>query len=117
MSIGQRLKAARRAKKMTQVELAEAVGVSNGAIGNYETDVSSPNEPILIRLMEVLDIDANYLYQDYIRIEHEFSVDEKRLVTAYRGADEKIQRAALRMLEESAEENKPKKDTGSGRTA
>lgn len=41
MSIGQRLKDARLARKMTQPDLAKAVGVTKGAIGNYETDVST----------------------------------------------------------------------------
>jgi len=63
VTIGQRLKEARLMRKMTQPELAVAVGVTKGAIGNYETDISSPNEPILIKLMDVLQIDANYLYQ------------------------------------------------------
>ena len=66
MSIGQRLKEARIACHMTQEDLAKKVGVTKGAIGNYETEVSSPKEQILIRLMEVLNIDANYLYQDFI---------------------------------------------------
>lgn len=99
MSIGQRLKEARRAANMTQTELAEAVGVTNGAIGNYETDVSSPKEPILIRLMEVLHVDANYLYQDYIQFEMKLSADEKRLVDLYRGANDQARGDAFRTLE------------------
>lgn len=66
MSIGSRLKDARIGQKLTQEELARAVGVTKGAIGNYETGVSSPKEPVLIKLMEVLNIDANYIYQDYM---------------------------------------------------
>ena len=76
MSIGKRLKEARLLRKMTQEDLAEAAGVTKGAIGNYETEVSSPKESILIKLMEILQIDANYLYQDYIRNEDE---DQQRL--------------------------------------
>lgn len=76
MSIGKRLKEARILRKMTQEDLATAVGVTKGAIGNYETEVSSPKEPILIKLMEILQIDANYLYQDYIKQEDE---DQQRL--------------------------------------
>jgi transcriptional regulator with XRE-family HTH domain len=76
MSIGKRLKEARIMRKMTQEDLAAAAGVTKGAIGNYETEVSSPKEAILIKLMEVLQIDANYLYQDYITQEDE---DQQRL--------------------------------------
>ena len=67
MSIGQRLKEARLARQITQEDLAKMVGVTKGAIGNYETGVSSPKETILVKLMDVLGIDANYLYQDFIR--------------------------------------------------
>lgn len=68
MSIGSRIKEARMAMGIGQEELAKRIKVSKGAIGNYETDVSRPKEPILIALMDVLGIDANYLYQDYISI-------------------------------------------------
>ena len=78
MSIAQRLKEARLARKMTQEDLAKAVGVTKGAIGNYETGVSSPKETILIRLMEILKIDANFLYQDFIQPSGK-SEDEARL--------------------------------------
>jgi len=78
MSIAQRLKEARLARKMTQEDLAKAVGVTKGAIGNYETGVSSPKESILIKLMEILQIDANFLYQDFIQASGK-SEDEARL--------------------------------------
>ena len=108
MSIGQRLKEARIARKMTQPELADAVGVTKGAIGNYETDVSSPKEPILIRLMDVLQVDANYIYQDYIQISTLITADEKRLIDLYRGADDAARKIAMQTLE-----NNPKKDMSS----
>lgn len=78
MSIGKRLKDARIQHKMTQEDLAAAVGVTKGAIGNYETEVSSPKESVLIKLMEVLQIDANYLYQDYIGRDQQ-NEDSRRL--------------------------------------
>lgn len=110
MSIGSRLKEARLSKKLTQMDLASAVGVTKGAIGNYETDVSSPKEDILIRLMKYLDIDANYLYQDYIASDDgtsnsQFSEDEYRLVDLYRGADDRARRDAIRILEANQQKN------------
>ena len=110
MSIGSRLKEARLSKKLTQMDLASAVGVTKGAIGNYETDVSSPKEDILIRLMKYLDIDANYLYQDYIASDDgtptfQFSEDEYRLVDLYRGADDRARIDAIRILEANQQKN------------
>lgn len=43
--------------------------------------------------------------------------DEKRLVTAYRGATDEIKSAALTILEKSAAENTPKKDTSADQMA
>lgn len=81
MSIGLRLKQARIRCGLKQEELARAVGVTKGAIGNYETGVSSPKEPVLIRLMQVLGIDANYLYQDYVDFDESKSRDYIREVS------------------------------------
>lgn len=65
MSVGTRIKAARQAAGLNQEQLAKALGVSKGSIGNYEADISHPKEEILISLLSVLDVDANYIYQDY----------------------------------------------------
>ena len=113
MSIGSRLKEARLSKKLTQMDLASAVGVTKGAIGNYETDVSSPKEDILIRLMKYLDIDANFLYQDYIsdddcyygsvsetRSDSLFlSPEERQIIVSYRSADDGIQTSVRKLLD------------------
>lgn len=99
MTIGQRLKEARLQRGMTQPELAEAVGVTKGAIGNYETDLSSPKEPILIKLMEVLRIDANYLYQDYITSTSPLSPDEEHLLSLWRGANDQARSDVIDLLE------------------
>ena len=108
MSIGQRLKEARLSRHMTQEDLARAVGVSKGAIGNYESGVSSPKETILIELMKVLHVDANYLYQDFIRASA-LTDEEMQLLTAYRSADDRARSDALRTLIE----HQIKKDTES----
>lgn len=108
MSIGQRLKDARIARNMTQEELAAAAGVTKGAIGNYETEVSSPKDSILIKLMDILRVDANYIYQDYMQPSSVLHDDELMLLSYYRGADDRAKEDALRMLSEHQ-----KKDTSS----
>ena len=100
MSIGSRLKEARQMAGMTQEELAKAVGVTKGAIGNYESEVSSPKEVILIKLMEILHIDANFVYHDFIEAKG-FSDEEIQLVNYYRNASQEIRIAAFKMLEDS----------------
>lgn len=112
MPFGKRLKEARIACGMTQEELAEKVGVTKGAIGNYETEVSSPKEQILIKMMKVLGVDANYLYQDFMESEDYFTNEEVYLVTLYRGAEDSARQIAVETLE-----NHQKQDTESERMA
>lgn len=65
MSIGSRIKIARREKKLTQEQLARQCGVTKGAISNYENDVSTPDVEKLSAIMECLGVDPNYIYQDF----------------------------------------------------
>lgn len=67
MSFGSRLKEKRESLNITQPQLAEMLGVSKGAIGNWETDVNSPRATLLYDLFDILHCDANYLFQDEMR--------------------------------------------------
>lgn len=107
MSIGSRIKQRREELGITQPVLAKLVGVSKGSIGNYESGISNPNEPILIKLFEVLECDANYLYQDYID-NNEKTVDtkyfdindhEKKVIISYRQQPDSVQAAIDKMLD------------------
>lgn len=67
MSFGTRLKEKREALNITQPQLAAMLGVSKGAIGNWETDVNSPRATLLYDLFDILHCDANYLFQDEMK--------------------------------------------------
>lgn len=58
---GSRLLAARKAKGLTQAELAERIGTSQRMIAYYETQGGTPNATLLLKLGEVLSIDPNEL--------------------------------------------------------
>lgn len=63
--IGKRLKAARKAAKMTQTELATRAGIDEltvSRISHYETGTHSPNFQQACRFAEVLGIPECYLY-------------------------------------------------------
>lgn len=68
MGIGKRIKEARNKKNLTQTELADLIGVTKGAIANYENEISHPKESIMYDLINALDVDANFLFQDCVRI-------------------------------------------------
>lgn len=68
MGIGKRIKEARERLGMTQNELADLVGVTGSAITNYEKETSHPKEPIMYKLFDALQVDANYLFQDVVNV-------------------------------------------------
>ena len=61
MSFGEQLRKRREELGMSRDTLAELLGVSRSAIGNYETGVSTPKEDVLLRLFDALQVDPNYL--------------------------------------------------------
>lgn len=50
MSFGGRLKAARNKKRLTQVEVAEILGIDDTTISKYENDKSEPDNATLTKL-------------------------------------------------------------------
>lgn len=64
MSFGSRLRERREALNLKQGELGKMLGITGSAIGNYENGVSSPKADILYKVFDVLQCDANYLFQD-----------------------------------------------------
>ena len=89
MSIGSRIKQRREELGLTQPQLAKMIGVSKGSIGNYESEISCPNENILIKLFSALDCDANYLYYDDInKSEEQLNSKERVMIQKYRTLDE-----------------------------
>lgn len=64
MSFGSRLRERREALKLKQSDLGALLGVTGSAIGNYENGVSAPKADILYKVFDVLQCDANYLFQD-----------------------------------------------------
>ncbi len=88
--IGKKIKERREELGLSQEQLAGLLGVGKSAVSNYETNVSSPKETILLKLFDVLQCDANYLYEDYLNCTEEFAVSssEKKHIKKYRTLDE-----------------------------
>lgn len=89
MSFASRLKEKREERGLTQVQLANLLGLSNGAVGNYEAGISSPRAEILYKVFDVLDCDANYLFQDEFAYQEtsQFSQEEYQHIKKYRVLD------------------------------
>lgn len=90
MGIGKRIKKAREDKNLTQKDLSVLIGVTPSAITNYENETSHPKEEILYKLIKVLNVDANYLFQDAVDLpnsQNAFTSDERLYIKKYRSLD------------------------------
>lgn len=110
MGIGARLKEAREAKGLTQKELGTLVGVTGSAITNYEVETSHPKGQILYKLINVLEIDANYLFQDCVTNVTTLSISltEQLHIKKYRALDEHGKKTVDFILDSEYERCNPK---------
>lgn len=69
MSLGNKLAEARRAKNLTQEQLAEKLEVTRQAVSRWESDAAYPETDKLVRMARILEVSCDYLLQD--------GVDEK----------------------------------------
>jgi Zn-dependent peptidase ImmA (M78 family)/DNA-binding XRE family transcriptional regulator len=63
MSIGQRIKQARKAKNMSLRNLAEKAEISAMAISKYERGLDTPSSGVLLRLAQALGVSIEFLFR------------------------------------------------------
>lgn len=103
MGIGKRIKEARERLGMTQNELADLIGVTGSAITNYEKETSHPKEPIMYKLFDALQVDANYLFQDVVNVPkkvNDVTFAEFEHIKKYRCLDDRGKKVVDFILEE-----------------
>lgn len=61
MSLGKRLREARKAKGFTQVYVAKKLGITNTALSNYERDERDPDTSLLNRFAEFYGVSIDWL--------------------------------------------------------
>lgn len=61
IAIGDRLRTARKALRLTQAQVAELLGLSPSFYGHIERGTRCPSFPTFKKICEILDIDAEYL--------------------------------------------------------
>lgn len=59
-----KLKELRKSKKLKQKDIAEKLGISQPAYGNYERGVRQPDIQTLKKLSKIFDVPINYLIDD-----------------------------------------------------
>ncbi len=69
MNFGEKISKLKKAKKMSQVELARITGISRDAISKYERGDVSPSVEYAKRIAEALGVSLDYLVSDSEREE------------------------------------------------
>ena len=59
--LGEKIARARNATKLTQEQLARQLNISRQTISHWENDDSQPNVEMLLKLMQVLELEAGDL--------------------------------------------------------
>ncbi len=95
-SIGRRIKAARKAKKLTQQELAELANLSTTYISSIERGAKIPKLETLIMLANILNVTTDYLLADVVNASLEVAASE--LSEQLRNLPPKKQKEILQIL-------------------
>lgn len=74
--VGSRIREARRRKGMSQADLAAKANISVPHISSIELGKSQMMLPVFVRLMEVLDVSADYLLRANVRSVNELYQSE-----------------------------------------
>lgn len=86
MTFGEKLRAARKKKKLTQKDLASKIGAKHNSISNWENNQNKPDPDTIQTLCWVLDVTPNYFFSnDDIALTKNscYSEEETLLLTLY----------------------------------
>lgn len=87
MALKDRIREARQNNSLTQEQLATKLGIAKSTLAGYETGNREPGIGMVAKIMHVLDVDANYLWQDETDFPIQVSYDEMQHIKKYRALD------------------------------
>lgn len=76
LALGRKLREARQKKGYTQQALAEIADIGNVYLGEIERGLKMPSLNIFVKLIEALDISADYVLRDELTSGKEYIYDE-----------------------------------------
>ena len=93
MKIGHVISKLRYDEGYSQVELAEKLGVTKGAIGMWETDKRKPDYDTLIKIADIFNVTTDYLLSRTVSPRHKENVENHnstttRILAAFEMLDE-----------------------------
>lgn len=97
ISLGKRIREARVNKKYTQQRLAEEAGIGVMYLGEIERGTKMPSLRIFIKIVEELDISADYVLRDELPSGDHYIYDE--ITDKLKGLSPKQRKAAAEILD------------------
>jgi transcriptional regulator with XRE-family HTH domain len=93
MTFGEKLKNARNALNLSQIELAEKIGITERSVYSYEQAGIIPRKAVLIKIAGVLNVSVAYLMDEeetdrHINIDTELFITDLRNKHGYKAARE-----------------------------
>lgn len=90
MAFNDRLKESRTNAGLTQEQLSEKLGIAKSTLSGYESGNREPSIATVAKILDILDVDANYLYQDEVEkiTNVVINIEEKTILEKYRELDE-----------------------------
>lgn len=86
--VGDNIKKYRKIQKLTQIQLAEKLGVSNGLVGLWETNKRQPQSKELIKLSQLFEVPVDILLSDtpYFSNAETYEVNNEQILRPILGA-------------------------------
>lgn len=81
--IGNRIRRFREDRKLTQIQLAEKLGVSNSRVSNWEQGINRPDADIIADICIALNVSPSELLDVKLPTD-ELNDKERKIITAYR---------------------------------
>ncbi len=81
--IGNRIRRFREDRKLTQIQLAEKLGVSNSRVSNWEQGINRPDADIIADICIALNVSPSELLDVKLHTD-ELNDKERKIITAYR---------------------------------
>lgn len=81
MKIGHVISKLRYDKGYSQIEMAEKLGVTKGAVGMWETDKRKPDYDALIKIADLFNVTTDYLLSHSVREPVKDNAHEKDEIT------------------------------------
>lgn len=112
MSLNDRIKEARLNKGLTQEQLGKLIGVAKTTVAGYEKN-REPDASTIGSIIDVLNVDANFLFQDEMRELqcNSFSIPEIGIIKKYRSLNDSGKEMVNMVLDKEYERSKAQTTT------